>query len=107
MTEKFVTPGELPSPYEREVLTILMEEAAEVQQRASKILRFGRDEVQPGQDLTNKIRLSGEVGDFLALVDEAKNAGLIDPDTVNEAVRLKRVKLRIFMQTEPPETATE
>ncbi len=99
--EKFVTPGELPSAYEREVLTILMEEAAEVQQRASKILRFGRDEVQPGQDLTNKVRLSGEVGDFLALVDEAKAAGLLDVDTITEAVRLKRVKLRIFMQHEP------
>ena len=94
----------LPTEREREILTILIEEAAEVQQRASKILRFGRDEVQPGQDLTNKTRLSGEVGDFQAVVEEAKAAGLIDIDVVTEAVRLKRVKLRIFMQHEPDQS---
>jgi len=49
MTDKFITPCELPTEYEREVLTILMEECAEVIQRASKALRFGLDEVQPEQ----------------------------------------------------------
>lgn len=46
MAERYVTSCELPSPYERELLTILIEECAEVQQRATKLLRFGRDEVR-------------------------------------------------------------
>lgn len=51
------------------LLLHLIEECAEVQQRATKALRFGLDEVQPGQDLNNLQRLSGELNDLFAVVD--------------------------------------
>lgn len=37
-----------------------MEECAEVAQRVSKALRFGVDDVQPGQPLDNRERIIGE-----------------------------------------------
>lgn len=99
--ERFVTPSPLPTPHQRELLTILIEEAAEVQQRATKMLRFGIHEVQPGQHLTNAERLSDEIGDLSAMIEMAKALGMINPNRVTQQVHLKRVKLKIFMQTEP------
>lgn len=43
------------------LLTLLIEEAAEVQQRATKALRFGMQETQPGQQMTNQTRLMMEI----------------------------------------------
>lgn len=97
--DKFITPCELPSPYEREVLTILIEECAEVQQRASKMLRFGVAEIQPGQPLTNRERLSVEIGDLQALFDMAMEAGLVSTYEVIRATRKKQEKLLKYMQT--------
>lgn len=48
------------------LLVILMEECAEVAQRASKAVRFGLAEIQPGQEKTNAQRLMDEVNDFIA-----------------------------------------
>lgn len=45
---------------EEHLLTIAAEECAEVAQRLSKALRFGMDEVQPGQELTNRERIYEE-----------------------------------------------
>jgi hypothetical protein len=49
------------------LLCILAEECSEVAQRASKALRFGLAEVQPGQTLTNAQRIMEEVNDFIAV----------------------------------------
>lgn len=98
--DKFITPCELPTPREREILTILIEEAAEVQQRATKMLRFGVAEVQPGQDQTNKTRLGVEVGDFLEMVEVAIAANLLHPAAIEAGREQKRAKLPTFMQTE-------
>lgn len=49
------------------LLTILAEECAEVAQRASKALRFGLGEIQPGQALTNLERIEEELGDLIAV----------------------------------------
>lgn len=48
------------------LLAVLMEECAEVAQRASKGLRFTLEEVQPGQDETNQRRLERELADLIA-----------------------------------------
>ena len=69
MTERFITPGPLPTPREREILTILIEEAAEVQQRATKALRFGLTEIQPSKTRTNRVRLSAEMGDLSCIAE--------------------------------------
>jgi hypothetical protein len=53
---------------QEQLLTIAMEECAEVQQRLSKILRFGLLEVQPGQTQTNLDRLYEEFYDLRAVL---------------------------------------
>lgn len=53
---------------EQHLLTILAEECAEVVQRATKAIRFGLDESQPGQR-DNRKRLENELGDLLGMVD--------------------------------------
>lgn len=66
------------------LLVVLAEEAAEIVQRATKTLRFGIHEVQPGQDEDNLRRLEREVADLeataqrlrLTIRDEDKAAKL-------------------------------
>jgi NTP pyrophosphatase (non-canonical NTP hydrolase) len=48
--------------YEQELLTILMEECAEVTQAASKIIRFGATDV-------NLTHLEKELGDLYCMID--------------------------------------
>jgi hypothetical protein len=57
---------------EEHLLTILMEECAEVSQRASKALRFGLTDpagTEPNQPYTNKDRLLMEINDLYAVID--------------------------------------
>lgn len=99
--DKFVTPGPLPTPREREILTCLIEECAEVTQRATKAIRFGLGETQPGHTLTNLQRLSSEVGDLLGMVDLATRAGLVDSAAV-EGFRLEKPRrFERYAQTAP------
>lgn len=55
------------------LLTIAGEEGLEVAHRASKALRFGLTEIQPGQEKTNWERLMGELHDLLAAVEMASD----------------------------------
>ena len=48
------------------LLAKVMEECAEITQRAAKAQRFGLTEVQPGQDLDNETRLLHEFHDLVA-----------------------------------------
>lgn len=69
------------------LLTCLMEECAEVAQRASKAIRFGLAEVQPGQELTNRVRLERELADILVV------AGMLglQPDEATLATKPERI----------------
>jgi hypothetical protein len=100
--DKFVTPGVMPTQYEAELLIILMEECAEVQQRASKALRFGLDEIQVGQAHDNVQRLSVEVGDLVAVITLCKTLGLINDDIVRDQHSIKIAKLKQYMQQDHP-----
>jgi hypothetical protein len=51
------------------LMTIAMEECAEVAQRISKALRFGMEEVQPGQGLTNRDRIRQEYSDLASALE--------------------------------------
>ena len=77
----------------------MIEECAEVQQRATKLLRFGLEEVQPGQLFSNALRLSSEIGDLMEVIDLAINAGLVLPKAVETGRKNKRRQLTRFMQT--------
>ena len=101
MTDKFITPSELPTPREQEILVILIEEAAEVQQRATKALRFGLPEIQPEQDLTNRTRLSEEIGDMLCTMDMAFEEGVIERPAAEFSYKRKEQRLEQYMQTKP------
>jgi len=96
--EKFISPEKPPEGLEREMLEILIEECAEVQQRVCKILRFGLTEIEPGQDKNNTERLSLEVGDLMEVIIQCKNMGLVDSSITGPQMIKKRNKLKIFLQ---------
>lgn len=98
----YITSHPLPNDYERELLTILIEECAEVQKRATKLMRFGAMDAQPGQSLTNKHRLSFEIGDVLKMIERLKAVGLIDEAAVLDGMRHKARQLEKYIQTKPP-----
>ena len=79
------------------LLSIAAEEAVEVAQRATKALRFGLNEVQPGQELSNLERMRGELCDLLAafemVYDEAGQRFGIDLD----AIAAKKAKVGKFL----------
>src|SRR6185295_19839943 len=51
------------------LLTVLAEECAEVAQRASKAVRFGLTEIQPGQGDDNRRRIEKELADLVATAE--------------------------------------
>ena len=98
MADKFVSPEPKPDGLQRELLDCLIEECAEVQQRATKMQRFGIAEIQPGQPQTNAERLSVEAGDLMHLITRCIGVGLIDADVMYKAQAAKREKLDRFLQ---------
>lgn len=96
---KFVSPCPPPTSYQRELLEILIEECAEVQQRATKMLRFGVEEVQPGQELTNAQRLAEEFGDLRVIATRCQEAGMLPQESVWSGMERKRLQLAKYMQT--------
>lgn len=99
MVDRFVSRFPLPTDRERELLTILIEECAEVQQRATKMLRFGRDEIQPSQSQTNMERLGLEVGDLYEMVEQCIMASLIAAPDIETGRYTKRGKLQKYLQS--------
>jgi Cu/Ag efflux pump CusA len=106
MIERFISPCNEPTPHQREVATILIEECAEVikecveiQQRATKLLRFGIAEVQIDQPHDNAYRLGLEVGDLLEVLDLALAAGIFPAEAVAAGRHHKRAQLDRYMQT--------
>jgi NTP pyrophosphatase (non-canonical NTP hydrolase) len=72
------------------MLAYIIEECAEVSEqadkiviRASKALRFGLDEVQAEQLLTNAQRLWGELADLMAVGELALDLGIITRDDLD------------------------
>lgn len=102
MSERFISPHPRPQPWEAELLECLAEECAEVIQRATKALRFGLEEVQPGQPLTNSERISQEVGDLLAVLERLQRHGILSVADVQMAKLHKQPKLDRYLQHRPP-----
>ncbi len=79
------------------LLSILAEEGSEVAQRASKAMRFGLDEVQPGHELSNEQRIWAEMADIVAvgeMLTAARGRGGVDP----AAVQAKKAKVERFLE---------
>jgi len=101
MTEKFVSPCAPPEGEIRELLTILAEECCEVGQRVSKALRFGVDEVQPGQPWCNGERIALELGDIEAVVLRLVALGVFTERAIEIGKINKGRQLAKFMQSAP------
>ncbi len=78
-----------------ELLTIVQEECAEVIQVISKVKRFGIDNTHLKSGITNRARLTEEVGDLLAVLDILLDEA-VDKKEIEEAKKAKREKLRIW-----------
>lgn len=79
------------------LLFILAEEGAEVAQRASKAARFGIDEVQEGQPLTNEERIWYEFSDLIAvseMIQTERGKGGI----CRQMVQAKKEKVERFLE---------
>lgn len=79
------------------LLCCLAEECAEVSQRVSKALRFGLQEVQPGQPLTNAERITAELTDLYAVAQMIEGRG-IPRFGAMEDVLAKQAKVRAYLE---------
>lgn len=81
------------------LLVCLAEECAEVAHRVSKALRFGLEEIQPGQPLTNARRIVNELMDLFVVANMCDGAGLISMETpfCDEEIDAKKAKVEKFM----------
>lgn len=79
------------------LLTCLGEECNEIGQRASKALRFGLAEVQPGQPLSNVERLAAELDDLMGVLQLLREQGVMDYQPNPARIADKQAKLRAFM----------
>lgn len=95
---RFISPCMPPEGRDRELLTVLAEECAVVQQRICKALRFGLEEVQPGQPHNNAFRIGLELGDLLEVVDRCLELDLIPVGSINQGRANKVKQLAKFLQ---------
>lgn len=72
------------------LLTIAVEECAEVAQLLSKALRSGVDEVQPGQALTNRQRIRAE---FYGLRLTLGMCGIVPHEPIPAELTARRIKI--------------
>lgn len=79
--------------YDENLLVCLSEECDEVSQRACKAIRFGVDEVQEGQELSNAERIVYEFNDLFAVMEMILDRGLISKIIDRPAIELKKVKV--------------
>jgi len=74
---------------EIELMTITMEECAEVIQACSKIVRFGATQ-------KNLAELNKEIGDLYCMLDLLHGEDMISWTTIDDQAELKREKLKVF-----------
>ena len=112
MTDQYKSTGTPLTDHQRELLTIFEEECLEVieqcsamivqatkaGQRASKALRFGLDDVQPGQPFDNAQRLGQEIGDLCRVIEYMVDSVMIKEDDIQNGFDNKEKQLAKFMQ---------
>ncbi len=83
---------------DQHLLVCLAEECDEVGQRVTKALRFGLDEVRPGQALTNAQRIVGEFRDLLGVAKMLHDRGVLNLDgDDSDALVNKEAKVKKYM----------
>lgn len=99
MSERYRPAGKPLTPYERELLTILAEEANEVAIAAIKLIRFGRESRPPERTTSNTTELGLEIGDLEWMITLASVEGLANEPDIKAGMARKRERLAYFMQT--------
>lgn len=99
--ERYVSTHEKLTPYEREILTILQEECAELIVYISKAIRFGLGDGYPGDTETNYEAIGREIGDIDALVHLAMQNDLYCNGARTNAAKNKVERLKKYMQNLP------
>lgn len=79
-----------------ELLIILAEECAEIQQAAIKCVRFGMDSVY--MEKSNRNNLESEIGDLMAMVKLIMEETNLSEENVMNAAEKKLVKVERFMR---------
>jgi len=97
MTTVYQPNGVPLTDYERELLTILIEEAAEVTQAATKLLRFGKEN-RPDTGRSNSEVLGLEIGDLICLIEMIEDADLAAAGVIEDGRLRKRERLSHYMQ---------
>lgn len=82
------------TPRQEEILNILQEECAEVIQMVSKCRRFGIDQQHLKADKPNRIKLTEEIGDLLAMINLCIEFDIVDQTQVIVAQENKFKKLK-------------
>lgn len=87
------------SPAEAERLALLIEEAAEVQQMACKVLRHGYDSWHPADPdkTSNRELLATEVGHLVWAIDAMGHAGDLDGKRIARAEREKAASVGRYL----------
>ena len=80
--------------YEQELLTITMEECAEVIQACSKIIRYGADSEYEGK--TAREVLEKELGDLYCMIDLIHSHDMISFTALDEYAAEKYKKLNVW-----------
>ena len=75
------------------LLVILAEDCVETAQRATKAVRFGVDEVQSEQNLTNAERIIYEFNDIVAVLELLQEQGAIGNYIDRGAIDKKKMKI--------------
>lgn len=82
------------TPRQEEILNILQEECAEVIQMVSKCRRFGIDQQHLKADKPNRVKLTEEIGDLLAMINLCIEFDIVDQTQVIVAQENKFKKLK-------------
>ncbi len=87
---------DLPMSRADYLLSHLAQECNEIAIRCTKAQMFGLDEVQPGQEFTNRERIIYELCDLLAMCEVMSDEGVLPNLAPGERVEAKKVKAAHF-----------
>ena len=81
-------------------MVILSEECAELSKEVSKALRFGLDDKEPGQDLTNREKIVNEFNDLFSVMNMLKEHGIFEDKQLltMKAIEDKKAKVLKYMK---------
>lgn len=79
--------------------TIAGEEGVEIAQRCSKAVRFGGDEVQPGQPDNNRTRILREFADLVGVLEMLGFVNLVPPScALRPWIDAKKAKVEHYLR---------